>query len=114
MSLDDVPAENFASANTAVVWSLRSWIATLGPAIWPSIRAKDGVLLLQTKPWLVLGISLHQPHGLVAVVVLVGGPIRIPGLGHDQDVVATSERIGEDGDGANVDIRVVAGRLTGG
>lgn len=114
MSLDNVAAEDFASANTTVVGSLRCWVATLGPAIWPAIWAKDGVFLLQTKPWLVLGIGLHQPHRLMTVVVLVGGSIGIPRLSHDQDVVATSERIGKNCNRADVDVGVVARRLTGG
>lgn len=112
MGLNDVSAEDFASANAAVIWSLRGWVAHLGPAIWPAIGTKDGVLLLKTKPRFVLGIGFHQPHGLMTVVELVGCSIRVPGLGQNKDVIATSERVGEDGAGANVDIGVVAWSLT--
>jgi hypothetical protein len=59
-------------------------------------------------------VGLHQLGSLVTVVELVGAPIRIPGLAQDEDVVPLAEGIREDGDGANVDIGVVAGRLAGG
>lgn len=114
MSLNNVSAEDLASTDTAVVWALGSGVASLGPAVWPAIRAKDRIFLFQTKPRLMLGIGLHQAFAFVSVVELVGGSIRIPGLGHDQDVVASTERIREDGDGANVDIGIVAWRLAGG
>lgn len=47
----------------------------------------------------------------MAVVELVGGSIGIPGLTEDEDVVTETEGIGEDGDGAQVDIGVVTGGL---
>lgn len=114
MGLDDISAENLAGTDTAVIWSLRGWVTVLGPTIWPAINIKDCVFLLQTEPGLMLGIGLHQTLALMTVVELVGSSIRIPGLGHDEDVVATSKRIGVDSDGANVDIGVVAWSLAGG
>lgn len=114
MSLHNVSAEDLASTDSAIVRALGSWKSSLRPAIWPAIGTKDCVFLFQTKPRLMLGIGLHQAFTLMSVVELVGGSIRIPGLGHDQDVVASSERIGEDGDRANVDIGIVAWRLAGG
>jgi hypothetical protein len=50
----------------------------------------------------------------VAVVELVGGSVRVPGLAQDEDVVTLAEGVGEDGDRANVDIRVVTGGLASG
>ena len=50
----------------------------------------------------------------MAVVELVGGSIRIPGLTHDQDVVTQTDGIGIHGDGTDVDIGVVARGLEGG
>ena len=114
MSLDNISAEDLACTDTAIVRALGSWKTHLGPAIWPAVRAKYGILLLQPKPWLVLGIGLHQPHALMTIVELVGGSVRVPGLRHHKDVVATSERIGEDGNRADIDIGIVARSLTGG
>jgi hypothetical protein len=50
----------------------------------------------------------------VAVVELVRGAIGVPALGEDDDVGGAAEGVGEDGAGAQVDIRVVAGGLLGG
>jgi hypothetical protein len=47
-------------------------------------------------------------------VELVGGSIRIPGLAENENVIATAERVGEDGNRAEVDIGVVTGGLAGG
>lgn len=113
MCLNDVSTENLACANTTVVWTLRSWVAAFGPTIWPSVRIQNSVFLLQTEPRLVFGVGFHQPLTLVTIIEFVGASIGIPSLGHDQDVVATTERIGKDGDGANVDIGIVAWGLTG-
>ena len=49
----------------------------------------------------------------MAVVELVWGSIGIPALGNDQDVGSTTEGVGEDGNGSEVDIRVVAWSLAG-
>jgi hypothetical protein len=49
----------------------------------------------------------------VAVVELVGGTIGIPALGKDKDVGRATDWVGEDGDGLEVDIRVVARSLAG-
>ena len=114
MGLHDISAEHLASSNTTVVRALRGWIAALGPTIRPIVSPEDAVFLLQTKPRLVLGVRFHQPYGFVAIIELVWGSIGIPGLSHDQDVVATTERIGKDGYGADVHIGIVAWSLAGG
>lgn len=59
-------------------------------------------------------IGFHETNRFVTKVELVGGPIVIPGLAHYQDIVATTEGIGVDGNGPEVNIRVVARRLAGG
>lgn len=46
-------------------------------------------------------------------VELVGGAIRIPSFAEDDDVVTLTERVGEDVDGAQVDIGVIPGSLAG-
>lgn len=85
-----------------------------GPAIWPAVSAEESVLLLKTEPELLLGVGLHQAGGIVAVVELVGAAIGVPGLAENEDVVTLAEGVGEDSDGAEVDIGVVTGGLAGG
>ena len=82
------------------------------PAIGTVVQVEHSVLLLQTEPRLVLGMSLHELDGLMAVVVLVGRAISIPALGEDKDVLPPTERVWEDGDGLQVNIRVVTGSLS--
>lgn len=111
MGLDDVTAVDLTGTHTTVVGALGAGEATLGPAVGPAIVAEKGVLLFQTEPELLLGVGLHQPVGIMAVVELVGGSVGVPGLTEDEDVVTETEGIGEDGDGAQVDIGVVTGGL---
>jgi hypothetical protein len=59
-------------------------------------------------------MGLHQAGGIVTVVELVGASIGIPGLAENEDVVTLAEGVGEDGDGAEVDIGVVTGGLASG
>lgn len=95
--------------------TLRSGETVGGPAIWPVVEVEEGVLLLETKPGLVAGVGLHQLGALMAVVELVGGAVGVPALGEDNDVAAVDpEGVGEDGNGLQVDIAVVAGGLAGG
>lgn len=112
MSLDDISAENLASTNTTIVWTLRTWEAIY----WPSVRSvrhiKESIFLLQTEPWLMGLVGLHEFGSLMTVVELVWGSIGIPALSQDQDIWGTTEWIWEDCNGAEVNIRVVTGGLT--
>ena len=107
MSLNDIPAVDLASANTAVVRTLGTGETTLGPAVGPAICAKQSVLLFQTEPPVFLRVGVHQTVGIVTEVELVGGAIRIPGFTENDDVVTLTERIREDADRAQIDIRVL-------
>jgi hypothetical protein len=131
VGLDDITLHNLAAANTAVVRSLttdgvsnyaalclqgqnlRSRETASGPAEGTVVNVKESVLLLETEPRHVLGISLHHLVALMAVVVLVGGAVGVPALGEDDDVGGPTERIGEDGARSEVDIRVVTRSLLG-
>jgi hypothetical protein len=113
VSLNNVTAHDLAGSYTAVVWALRSWEAVLGPAIWPAIEAEECVFLLQTEPVLFALMRLHDNSGIVAEVVRIWLSVGHPGLTHDEDIVAKSEWIWVVGDRAEIDIRVVAGSLTG-
>lgn len=114
VSLDDITAVDLAGTDTTVVRTLGTGETTTGPAVRPAISAEEGVLLLKAEPELLLGVGLHQAGGIVAVVELVGASIGIPGLAENEDVVTLAEGVGEDGDGAKVDIGVVTGGLAGG
>jgi hypothetical protein len=83
VSLNDVTAVDLAGSDTAVVGALGTGETTLGPAVWPSVGAKEGVFLLETEPEVLAGMCLHQLGSFVAVVELVGGAIRVPGLTED-------------------------------
>ena len=114
VSLHDISAVDLGSADTAVIGTLRSWEASLRPAVWPAIGTEEGVLLLQAEPGLLLGIGVHETDSFVTVVELVGGSIVVPGLAQDEDVLAATEGIWVDGNGAQVDVGVVARGLAGG
>jgi hypothetical protein len=114
VSLDDVTGDDLAGADTTVVWALRSWEAVLGPAIWPAISAEESVLLLETEPITLILVLLHDNSGVVTEVVGVWLSIGHPSLGHDKDVVAQSNGIWVECDGAEVDIGVVTWSLAGG
>jgi hypothetical protein len=114
VSLDDVTAVDLAGTDTTVVRALGTGETTLGPAVWPAIGAKKGVLLLQTEPELFLGVCLHQAVAVVTVVELVGAAIGVPGFAENEDVVTLTEGVGVDSNGAEVDIGVVTRGLAGG
>jgi hypothetical protein len=104
VGLNDVSAVDLAGTDTTVVWSLGGGETHLWPAIWPTIETEEGVFLLKTEPWFLFGIGLHQSGTVMAVVEFVGRPIVIPALAEDEDIVATTEWIGKDSDGTEVDI----------
>lgn len=114
MSLDDISLIDLAGTDTTVVRALSTRETALGPAIWPPISVKESVLLLQTEPEMLLGVSDHQLVGLMTVVELVGSAIAVPGLAEDEDVVALPEGVRVVCDGANIDIGVVTWGLAGG
>jgi len=113
MRLDDIAAEDLAGAVAAVVGSLRGREAVPGPAVRPARRVEQRVLLLQPEPKLLRGVLLHQHGSVVAEVVGVGLAVRHPRLAQDEDVVAEAEGVRVHGDGAEVDVGVVARRLAG-
>lgn len=114
MGLDNVALDDLASTDTTVVRALGSRVTQRRPAEGAVVEIEQGVLLLETEPRLVVGVGLHHLGALIAVVVLVGGTVGVPALGENNDVGRAAERVGEDGAGAEVDIRVVAGSLLGG
>ena len=114
MSLDNISAVYLAGSYTAVVWPLGSWEPQFGPAIRPTVKTKKSIFLLETEPWLLLCVGVHQSGGLVTVVELVGRPIVIPAFAEYEDIFASTERIWVDSDRAEVDIGVIAWSLAAG
>lgn len=113
MGLDNVTAVDLAGTDTTVVRTLSTRETTVGPAVRPAVSTEQSVLLLQTEPELLLGVGLEEAGSIVTVVELVGASIGVPGLTEDKDVVTLAERIGEDGTGAQVNVGVTTGGLTG-
>jgi hypothetical protein len=99
--------------DTAIIRALRTGETALWPLIWLIIGIKEGILLLETEPWLDIENLVHDLFGVVTIVGPVWGSIVIIGLGKDEDVVSTTERILENGGRAKVDVRVFAGGLVG-
>lgn len=111
MRLNNVPAEDLASANTTVVGALGSWVTVCWPAIWSVGDIEQGVFLLKTKPWVVGSVGLHELRRVVAVIELVRGSIWVPALGQDEDVWRTADWVRVDSTWTDVDVGVVAWSL---
>lgn len=56
----------------------------------------------------------HEEGSIVAEVVLVRLPVAHVSLAHDENIVASTERVWVHRNGAEIDIRVVTGCLFGG
>lgn len=108
VSLDDVSAKDLSGTNTTVVWTLGTGETVGRPAIRSIGHIEKSVLLLETEPWLVLLVGLHELGSFMAVVELVWSSIRVPALSNNQDVWVTTEGVGEDSNGSEVNIGVVA------
>ena len=84
----------------------------LGPAIRPAVKTEEGVFLLKAKPGFLLCIGLHKSSAVMTIVELVRGAIMVPRLAENENVVATTEWIGEDLDRTEVDVGIVAWGLS--
>lgn len=113
VGLDNVSAEDSAGTYTTVVRTLGSWETVLGPSVRPAVDVKESVLLLKAKPELLALVLLHEKGSGMTEVVLVWLAITHPGLAHDENVGSAAEWVVKHGDWAEVDIRVLARRLTG-
>ena len=93
MSFDDVATHDLARTHAAVVWSLWSWEAVLGPTVWPSVGVEKRVLLLEAEPELVVLVSFHHDGRVVTEVVGVWSAIGHPRLAHDQHIGFMTEGV---------------------
>lgn len=113
MSLDNVAAENFVGAYTAVVGPLRSGESVLRPTERVHIVVEQRVFLLDAEPRLLIGCQLHGFKAGVAVVGLGGLLVVLVRVAQDETVVAQVERIAVDGNWVKVDVRVASFSLIG-
>jgi len=80
VGLNNVTAVDLAGTNTAVVWPLGTGETSLWPSVWVLILVEEGVFLLETEPWLLVLVGLHELSTVVSVVELVWGAIGVPAL----------------------------------
>jgi len=113
MSLDDISAVDLSSTDSTVVWTLWAWETTSWPSEGLIQLIEKSILLLETEPWDLILVSLHQFGAIVAVVELVWDTVGVPALAKNENVVAASEWIWVYGDWAEVDIGVFTWGLCG-
>lgn len=114
MCLNDIPSENLIRANSAIVRTLGSWVATLGPSQRLLIKVHQCVLLLNAEPWLLLSHLTGYSGTGVAAVRLARSLIELEGLAHYQDVIASLEGVTVDGHRMQIRIGVLTNRLARG
>lgn len=68
VSLDDLTTDHFVGANAAIIGALRAREAVLGPTKRPAIEIQQSVLLLDTKPGILI---LDRLHRLVRAIPLI-------------------------------------------
>src|SRR5437588_8549538 len=67
VSLNNVTTVNLAGSDTAIVWSLRARETSLWPPVRVSIKVEESVLLLQSKPRLLVLMGLHNLRTLMTM-----------------------------------------------
>jgi len=68
---DNVTAVNLAHIHTTVVGALSVRITARGPAVWPAVRTKKSVFLLQIKLKVLISMDLHQSCDFMMIVEFV-------------------------------------------
>jgi len=103
-----------ARTSTAVVGSLWTRETTLGPTVRVTVDVEQGVLLFKTEPGLGILGKVHDLGSMMTIVGLVGSAVVVVAFGEDDDVVATTEGVLEDGARLQVDVGVATRSLVGG
>ena len=121
VSVSDDSTEAVVGADGAIVWSLGSGISVVRPSDGPgcelSLSSNQGILLLDSVPWLFVSTGVENCLGVASKVgvswleLLAGGVLPLVSLGHDDEVLALSEWIAVVGDRLHDDFRVVGGGL---
>merc|ERR550525_1919784 len=88
MGFHNVPAVDIAGTDSAVVGALGSRETILGPSEGVTILVKKGVLLLNSKPWVVVLGLLHHLCTLLPLVRLGLLLVVLVRLAHHHDVLA--------------------------
>jgi len=124
VSISNNSSEAVVGTDRAIVRALRSWVTIVGPSERPgrelSLSSDEGVFLLDSKPWLLVGSGVENFLGGGSEVGVGGGKFSagaispLVGLGHDDDMVSTSEGISVVGDGLHDDLGVVSVSLVAG
>lgn len=114
VGLDEITGVNLAGTDTTVVRSLGSGEPLLGPTVRVSIGVEQGVFLFETEPRFLVGNQVHRLLGEMTLVGGVRGTVVVVAFTQDQDVLATSEGVLEDGGRSKEDVGIVAGSLHGG
>ena len=121
MGISNDPSKAIVGAYRAVVRTLGTWVAIVGPAEGPRgelcLCSDEGVLLLDAEPRLLIQAGVEDFLGVNSEVcigwfeILASAVCPFVGLRHDNDVVALSEWVSEVRDRSHDDLRVVSGGL---
>ena len=110
LSLNVSPVD-ISGPDSAVVRTLGPRVAILRPAEWLLVIIEQGVLLLNSKPGLLILRLLHDLKTLLPLVCLHGLAFVVVGIAQDEEVVTLGEWAGVHLDWVNVDIAVFASSL---
>ena len=111
--LNDVTTPDLVCTDSAVIATLGCRESTDRPPVWAPILV-ERVLLLQPEPWLLVAVLLKSFHSRCSRVRYMRRHVRVENLAHDQDVIATAYRIGNDLDRVKHTVGVLPWRLLGG
>ena len=111
MSSLNVSPVDISGPDTAVVRSLGTRVAILGPTERLLVIVEQGVLLLNSKPGLLILCLLHNLKTLLPLVGLHWLVLVVIGITQDEEVVSLVERAGVHLDWMNVDITIFASSL---
>jgi hypothetical protein len=116
VSFSNRSSEGVVVTDGAVISALGIGETTFRPSEGPSgsgtFSCEEEVFLFNTEPWVVLGGISHDSVGNVSEVALGRGFfVHKEGFAHNEDVVTTSEGIGAEEDGFNIDFGVFSAGL---
>ena len=107
----NIPPVDLSGSNSTIVGSLRSREAILWPTEWMLVIIEQSILLLDSKPGLLILRLLHQLETDLPVVCLHWLVFIVVGVAQDEDVVPLGKWTGINLDWLKVDIAVITSRL---
>ena len=121
MCISNDPAKAVVGADRAIVGTLRSRVAIIGPAERPCCELGHGtnhrVLLLNSEPRFLLKglieyfLSVSTEVRVSGLELLASAIFPSEGLGHDDDVVSFPEGVAEEGNGPHDNFRIFGASL---